>query len=259
MKRSIKSCFILLIALTPFLGYSQGEIKFQELIHDFGDIEEGKSAKFDFIYSNIGNAPIIVSAAQPSCGCTVGEFTKDPVLPGKTGKVTAIYNTVNRPGSFYKTITVTNNGKLHAVVVTIKGNVVPKSQIPAVSPEELKKSPVISMASMQYNYGQVEKLKMVSTQIRLRNNGRSALKINSVSSACHCFTFSASKQSIAPGDSASIEFKYTPKQIGERLELVNVFTNDLHKPQISLKFQANVVESLIVPNMVKEEKLKSPF
>ncbi len=258
---NINKKLILIFVFIAFskMSHAQGELDFKKLIHDFGNIEEGKEAKFEFVYQNSGNAPVIVSAAQPSCGCTIGEFTKEPVLPGKAGKVTAIYNTVNRPGSFYKTISVTNNGKLHSVLLTIKGTVVPKSQIPAVTAEQLKKSPILSLAVSEHNYGQVEKLKTVSTEIKLKNSGKSALKINSVSSPCHCFAFTVSNTSIAPGDSAGIEFKYTPRVVGERKEFVNVFSNDLNKPQIELQFQANVVESLTNPSVVKEEKIKAPF
>jgi hypothetical protein len=47
-------------------------------------------------------------------------------MPGKTGKVTASYNSAGRPGNFNKTITVVNNGEVSQIILTILGSVVPK-------------------------------------------------------------------------------------------------------------------------------------
>lgn len=94
---------------------------FSEDLHDFGTVTEGENADFDFIFTNTGKEPIIIQRAQPACGCTASDWTKEPILPGKTGYVKASYHTQGRPGPFTKTVTVLSNAG--AKVLTFKGEV----------------------------------------------------------------------------------------------------------------------------------------
>ena len=75
---------------------------------------------------NTGKTPVVISNVQPSCGCTTPEWTREPVMPGKTGKVTASFNSAGRPGNFNKTVTVMNNGEVSQIVLAIQGSVAAK-------------------------------------------------------------------------------------------------------------------------------------
>ena len=77
-----------------------------------------------------------VANAQASCGCTTPDWTKEPVMPGKTGKVMASFNSQGRPGNFSKTVTVISNSETPQIVLSIKGEVNPKSAAaePAAAP-----------------------------------------------------------------------------------------------------------------------------
>jgi hypothetical protein len=105
-------------------------MKFDTEIHDFGTIPEGPAAEYEFKFKNTGKEPIISQRAQPSCGCTTPSYSKDPVLPGKTGSIKASYGTQGRPNAFTKTITVVSN--VGTKVLTIKGNVekAPETSVP---------------------------------------------------------------------------------------------------------------------------------
>lgn len=106
-------------------------MKYSNEEHNFGTIPEGPSVSFDFEFKNTGKEPIVLSDVKASCGCTTPSWTKDPVLPGKMGKVTATYNTQGRPGNFVKTITVNSN--VGTKVLKISGMVekAPDSSVPA--------------------------------------------------------------------------------------------------------------------------------
>lgn len=106
-------------------------MKFTKEEHNFGTVPEGPSVTTDFEFTNIGKEPIVLSEVHASCGCTTPSWTKDPVMPGKTGKVSATYNTQGRPGPIMKTITITSN--VGTKVVKITGNVekAPESSVPA--------------------------------------------------------------------------------------------------------------------------------
>jgi hypothetical protein len=93
-----------------------------ETTHDFGKIKQNDPAAVTFTVKNNGTAPLIMTAARSSCGCTVAEFTKEPIKPNDTGIIKATYNSA-RVGPFTKTVTVTYDGITSPDVLTIKGNV----------------------------------------------------------------------------------------------------------------------------------------
>lgn len=106
---------------------AQGVLKFSSEVHDFGTLKEGPIATYSFEVKNTGNAPVVISNAMASCGCTTPEWKKDPIMPGATASIKVGYNTSGRPGNFTKTITVTSNAENATVVLTIKGKVTPKA------------------------------------------------------------------------------------------------------------------------------------
>jgi len=93
-----------------------------ETTHDFGKLVKGKPVSTEFDFVNNGSVPLIITEAKGSCGCTVTDFPKDPIAPGKSGKIKATYNAANQ-GAFSKTITVSANTAAGKTVLTIKGEV----------------------------------------------------------------------------------------------------------------------------------------
>ena len=100
-----------------------GTLKFETMTHDFGEIPEGPLAEYDFVFTNTGKKPVIITSAEGSCGCTTAKYTKDPIRPGETSKIHVMYNTVNRPGPISKIVTVLSNAAEPTMVLHIKGNV----------------------------------------------------------------------------------------------------------------------------------------
>jgi hypothetical protein len=84
-------------------------IQFTEYQHDFGKITQGENVTYYFTYKNTGDNPLIVSQVQPSCGCTVPEWTREPVAPGEEGKIEVLFNSEGRSGRQHKTVTVVSN------------------------------------------------------------------------------------------------------------------------------------------------------
>ncbi|MFN4083905.1 MAG: DUF1573 domain-containing protein [Bacteroidia bacterium] len=109
-------------------------ITFTKLEHDFGVIYEGKTAEYDFIFTNTGNVPLVLTNVQPGCGCTTPEWPREPIMPGKQGKIKAIYNPGAYKGPFAKGIAVMSNATNSNVQLTIKGDVkeIPKEQVSPV-------------------------------------------------------------------------------------------------------------------------------
>jgi Protein of unknown function (DUF1573) len=129
MKKAI-SLFVAILAFS-FASSAQGVITFKKVTHDFGKVKEGEKAVYTYEFTNTGDAPIVVSNAQPSCGCTTPSWTKTPVLPGKTGSVTASFDSSGKPGAFNKNVTVTSNATVGSISLSFKGEVLPKAAVKA--------------------------------------------------------------------------------------------------------------------------------
>ncbi len=99
------------------------KIEFTKVEHDYGSIQKGANGNCEFTFKNIGTEPLILSSVSASCGCTTPSYSKEPIMPGKTGSVKVQYNT-NNIGGFNKTITVNSNAENNPrTVLLIKGNV----------------------------------------------------------------------------------------------------------------------------------------
>ncbi len=100
--------------------------KFEEEIIDYGKIEQNADGNRVFVFTNVGNSPLIISNVKGSCGCTVPTKPEEPVMPGEKGEIKVKYAT-NRLGRFSKTVTITSNASEEKKVVRIKGEVLAKS------------------------------------------------------------------------------------------------------------------------------------
>lgn len=99
------------------------QISFEEETIDYGTIVKGSNGHREFVITNTGNEPLIISTCKGSCGCTVPKCPTEPVLPGETSKIKVKYDT-NRLGKFTKTVSVTSNAGTPVKTVKITGNVV---------------------------------------------------------------------------------------------------------------------------------------
>lgn len=103
--------------------------------YDFGKIPEGPVAEHIFEFKNVGKEPLIISNCNASCGCTTPEWNKEPILPGKKGKITVRYNTQGRVGPIAKSVYITSNAALpdgkDRYELYIKGEVVAASSADA--------------------------------------------------------------------------------------------------------------------------------
>ena len=130
-----KNYFILFIAFFSASVFAQNGAKIEFKAKD-NTIDYGTVSKADdngvrvFDFTNTGNEPLIVTNVISTCGCTVPSKPKEPIMPGKTGKIEVKYNMATGP--IRKTITVETNATNYdsgRVVLKIKGDVVEKPQV----------------------------------------------------------------------------------------------------------------------------------
>lgn len=126
MKNLILSFAVVLFA--AFSGIAQSVsggpvISVNKEVHDYGTIKQGANGACEFAITNTGSEPLIISNAKGSCGCTVPEWPKEPIMPGQTANMTVRYDT-KRLGAINKSVTISSNAtNSPELVVRIKGNV----------------------------------------------------------------------------------------------------------------------------------------
>jgi|AntDeeMinimDraft_4_1070355.scaffolds.fasta_scaffold02405_7 hypothetical protein len=102
-------------------------MKFDQKSHDFGTITEGERVEHTFSFTNTGEAPLQITKAKGSCGCTVPEWPKGKIAPGETGKIRVNFNSRRQKNKTMKSVTLTTNSKKGREVLRIMANVKPKS------------------------------------------------------------------------------------------------------------------------------------
>ncbi len=101
-------------------------LEFEKVDHDFGTVKEGQKVSYTYKFKNTGVAPLIIQNAQPSCGCTVPEWSKEPIPVGGSGFVKAEFDTNGKTNIQNKTITVTSNTWPKTTTLRFKAMVTPK-------------------------------------------------------------------------------------------------------------------------------------
>ena len=102
------------------------KIEFESKTIDYGTIENGADGNREFKFTNTGDAPLVITNAKGSCGCTVPTWPRTPIAPGESDVIKVRYAT-NRTGGFSKTVILTTNAVNSATVrLRIKGTVKPK-------------------------------------------------------------------------------------------------------------------------------------
>ena len=105
------------------------KIKFEKTEHDFGTINEGDIVDTVFSFKNSGKSELIITSAKGSCGCTVPEWPKEPIMPGEEGLIRVKFNSDKKPNLQQKTITLVTNTEQGKEILKIKAQVIPKSKV----------------------------------------------------------------------------------------------------------------------------------
>ena len=99
------------------------KIKLESDVYDFLEIKQGESVSTEFILNNIGDAPLLIRSAKGSCGCTVPEWPREPILAGESATIKVTFNSAGKKGRQNKTITLVTNTIPNTKVLRIIGNV----------------------------------------------------------------------------------------------------------------------------------------
>jgi len=123
-------------AAQPAENKNQAEFKFELEEYNYGNIKQGENVSYEFVFTNVGKEPLVITSAAGSCGCTVPEWPKEPIKKGEKGKIKITFNSAGKQGMQDKTVTINSNAITNPKILHIKGNV----EMPPATPTEAPKN-----------------------------------------------------------------------------------------------------------------------
>jgi len=111
------------------IKYDSPVMKFDNIEYDFGTINEGDVVETVFKFINEGKKELIITAAKSSCGCTIPEWPRKPILAGETAEIKVKFNSKGKPNKQRKQITLTTNTQNGKELLMIKAFVTPKTDL----------------------------------------------------------------------------------------------------------------------------------
>ncbi len=248
---------LLITALFAHQAQAQGKLVFEKNRHNFGKIkEEDGKVKVIFEFTNTGNAAVALTSVQASCGCTTPTWTQEPVAPGKTGIITAVYDPTNRPGPFNKSITIKSNGTPSSMVLMIEGEVIPRKKGPKDwFPTE---NGALRMKNGNVYFNQVLHDQVATMDFLLFNQSNQPVNIKLAETRASLpahVSLEATPTVIQPNDSLTLKFSYdaTKKNDwGYTTDRFMLMTDDPKQPAKQMYLSANIVENF--GNLTSESK-----
>ena len=127
MKKLILATILSVFGLFAFAaGGGEADIKFEKTSHNFGTFPESQKVTCTFKFTNTGDNLLVIHQAMASCGCTVPQYSKEPIKPGESGQITVTYNGAGKfPGHCRKSITIRTNAKQEIIRLYIEGDMQP--------------------------------------------------------------------------------------------------------------------------------------
>lgn len=255
MKRLFFSFFFLCTALSLM---AQPVMKFDSNEHDFGKFkEEAGRQTFEFVFTNTGDAPLVIQNVSASCGCTTPEWTKQPIAAGAKGVVTAIYDPKNRPGAFNKTLTVFSNAKPQTAILIIKGEVIPREK----TVEELFTF-AVDPVRFESNHLAFTNIKKTEKKIRVMQviNTSTTESVSITFDQVPAFlSLKVTPSLLKPGQKGTVEGTYDATKNntwGHESSLIKVVINGKAQNNSYYYVSANLVEDF--SSLTKEELANAP-
>lgn len=234
-------------------------LRFSEETFDFGTImEEDGPVTHTFVLTNSSNRPVNILSVKPSCGCTTPEWTREPIMPGKTGIIKAQYDPKDRPGFFHKSLTVTTDYDSQPITLYIKG------QVQSRSGSTYSEYPAISgswrLRSLAINLGKVyRKDEWTPRSVEFVNAGEKPVTFTGKTESPEWIQLDVQPRTLQPGQRGEIKIKYNGLKrglYGFQSDKIVIHTDDDHLPVKDFTLYVTL-EDYFVP-LPPEELAKAP-
>jgi hypothetical protein len=251
--------FYFLAALSIAIAQVAKPLQFKEELFDFGQVKEGDGpVTHQFEFTNTFGRPVKIINVKPSCGCTTPDWTREPVMPGKTGFIQARFDPKGRPGFFNKSLTVTTDADGGSLVLQIKGTV--SSGEATVATEFENAVGNWKVKSKSFNLGKIFlKDEFVANEYEILNSSSKPISyLNKFDGPTH-IKISVEPKTLAPGEKGIIKLSYNGKQknqYGFQSDNIVIHTDDELEPKKSFTVFATLEDYF--PKPTPAELAKAP-
>ncbi len=249
---------VLLFTFTIGLAQEKAKFNFEEETFDFGTIkEENGPVSHKFVFTNVGNSPLVIQGVRASCGCTTPAWSKEPIPPGEKGFVTAKYNPKNRPGSFRKSLSVTSNADPSVKVIYIKGMV--ERQQRSVADIYRNKVGNLRFRYQTLNMGKVLTNQPVTRSFDFYNDSDANITFLDKVDKPDYITVSFQPNVLAPKSKGKVLITYDGKSkndYGFVSDPIKIYTDEEKDAVKPLRVVATIEEYF--PPMTSEERVQAP-
>ncbi|WP_018342402.1 DUF1573 domain-containing protein [Cytophaga aurantiaca] len=116
---------IVFVFSCAFYSNAQADIQFKEMGHDFGKVQAGKDTLwYNFVVTNTGNEPLLIQDIKTSCDCTLAQWPKTPIMPGRTAIVRGGFKIENKSGTFEKSLYIITNTSPATTILYLRGEII---------------------------------------------------------------------------------------------------------------------------------------
>ena len=254
----IAVALLMLIPVTNISAQTKAaNISFESEVHDFSKFREADGPvthKFEF--TNTGSIPLMIKQVHASCGCTSPAWSREPVLPGNKGFISATYNPKSRPGPFSKTITVVTNATTPNKVLTIKGDVEPKPR--TIEDEYRYSMGKIRLKTNHMSFARVINERQGFQSVEIVNVAEAPVAIAFKNIPGH-LSLTAKPALLQPGQKGVIDGVYDAKlknDWGFVVDRVDILLDEKFEPANRLTVSATIEEDFA--GMTAEQKANAP-
>jgi hypothetical protein len=245
---------IFLLTVSLYSQQSSSTIGFEADQFNFGKIyEKDGKVQHDFIFTNKGQEPLIITNVNPSSGISVLQWTRSPVMKGETGSITVEFNPVNMPGRFNRSIIVNSNGRPSATTLRLLGEVIPREKTPAeLYPQEIGS---LRLRSNHISFGQVSPGSKRIDTLEIINLSEESLGLTFAGIPRH-ITITAIPGILKPGEEGVFVATYDASEIddwGTITHNFRVLVNGMSHGRNIIYLSANIQEDF---SLITDEERK---
>ena len=210
------------------------KVTFNEKTWNFGKVKEGQIKTYVFVFTNTGDAPLLIKRVRTSCGCAAALVSDKDVEPGKKGELKVTLNTRGYEGNIAKYVYVESNDKSQPVM-----------QLQISATIEVPPRPRIDLERYSVDAGLILEGEPIPAKAVVKNRGERELRISfSHKDAAYRHEGKpvANEVRIASGKEAEIEIKIPPRsKQGLIREYILIKSNDTRRPNLSLYVSGYIV------------------
>lgn len=115
-------CFFLTLCC-PGLANAQARFTSNTELYGMGQIEWKHPTTAQYVITNTGDQPLVISGVDPDCACTVAQWTQTPIAPGAKGSISITFD-AEALGHFRKSVAIFTNAAPHLIYLYFQGEVV---------------------------------------------------------------------------------------------------------------------------------------